>query len=205
MLAGLFGPAARRRLGLSALMVVLLLAEAACSGTPSNFGRYFRGRTLDLSVVALERLPELRYSTMGPQQEFRHFRLIPSKPEFELVLVRLKVENHTATSAILNVDQQGAELRDFFQGKYFPLDISLREQGGRMEQVADPPGRKGWSVKLIQATPDGQTVPGQGFIHGAFELRKDTGVDGWMVFEVPKGTRFRELWWRAGDALTVEF
>jgi hypothetical protein len=31
------------------------------------------------------------------------------------------------------------------------------------------------------------------------------GVDGWMVFEAPKGTRFRELRWAAGDTVYVEF
>ena len=43
------------------------------------------------------------------------------------------------------------------------------------------------------------------FLEGTFELAKDTGVDGWMIFEVPKDTKIRDLRWRAGDSITVRF
>ena len=49
-----------------------------------------------------------------------------------------------------------------------------------------------------------QTV-GTMFITGPLVLQMDTGVDGWMVFEAPKGTKFRELKWQAGDSLSIEF
>ena len=186
-------------------LVFLSWAWAACSETSPSFGRYYQGRTLALSVVTIERVPELRYSTMAQAQAARHYRLIPAEKNFEVVLVRLKVENHTATSAIVNVEGQTVELRDFFRGQYYPVNVSLREQGGRVEEVKDPPGKTGWSVKVIETTADGRTPPGQGFIHGAFELQKDMGVDGWMVFEAPKGTRFRELRWAAGDTVYIEF
>jgi hypothetical protein len=31
------------------------------------------------------------------------------------------------------------------------------------------------------------------------------GIDGWMVFEAPKGTKFRDFRWRAGDSITITF
>lgn len=43
------------------------------------------------------------------------------------------------------------------------------------------------------------------FLEGNFELLKDTSVDGWMVFEVPKDTKIRDLRWRAGDSITIRF
>lgn len=43
------------------------------------------------------------------------------------------------------------------------------------------------------------------FLEGPFELLKDTAVDGWMIFEVPEGTKLRDLRWRAGDSITVRF
>ncbi len=198
-------PGMRLLLALCTAFVFFSWAWSACSEASSSYGRYYRGRTLDLSVVTIERVTELRYSTMGQGQAARHYRLIPAEKNFEVVLVRLKVENHTATSAIVNVEGQTVELRDFFRGQFYPVNISLREQGGRVEEVKDPPGKTGWSVKVIQTMADGRTPPGQGFIHGAFELQKDMGVDGWMVFEAPKGTRFRELRWAAGDTVYVEF
>lgn len=195
----------RPLLALGTALVFLSWTWAACSEASSSFGRYYRGRTLDISVVTIERVPELRYSTVGAGQSARHFRLAPAEKNSELVLVRLKVENHTATSAIVNVEGQTVELRDFFRGQFYPVNIAQREQGGKVEEVKEPPGKTGWSVKVIETMADGRTPPGQGFIHGAFELQKDMGVDGWMVFEAPKGTRFRELRWSAGDTVYVEF
>ena len=43
------------------------------------------------------------------------------------------------------------------------------------------------------------------FLEGPFELPKDHGIDGWMVFEAPPETKFREFKWRAGDNLTISF
>ncbi len=43
------------------------------------------------------------------------------------------------------------------------------------------------------------------FIDGSFDLKKDMGIDGWIVFEAPKGTKFRDFRWRAGDSITIPF
>lgn len=43
------------------------------------------------------------------------------------------------------------------------------------------------------------------FIDGPFELLTDTGIDGWVVFETPEGTEFRDLRWRTGDSITISF
>jgi hypothetical protein len=113
----------------------------------------------------------------------------------ELVLMRLKVENHTATSAIVNIDEQAAELRGFLGDGYFPININER-----VEEVDAPenPAQERTIVFLWNRTlEDGSTR--------AFELQRDYGIDGWMVFEAPVDTRFRELRWRAGDSLSIEF
>jgi hypothetical protein len=102
-----------------------------------------------------------------------------------LVLVRIKLENHTATSVIVTVDEDAAELRDFASTIYRPIVVSQR-----VEETVGPPG------------PQGRTLV---FVQGAFELKKDCGVDGWMVFEAPKDTKFREMRWRASDSLSIDF
>ncbi len=43
------------------------------------------------------------------------------------------------------------------------------------------------------------------FLTGNFELLKGFEIDGWMVFEAPIDTKFRDLRWRAGDSITVRF
>ena len=185
-----------RPLGIfSGLFFLLMLGLGACSDVSPVLGQYFQGRVLVISIVTIERVDQLRYSTLDSEQVEHHWRITPSEEDLELVLVRLKVENHTATSAIVSVDEQAAELRDFFRGKYFPIDVNKR-----VEEVSAPsnPAEERPVVFLWNRTlEDGSTE--------AFQLQKDFGVDGWMVFEAPKGTKFRDLRWRAGDSLTIEF
>ena len=252
------------------------LALVACSDTSSSFGKYFAGTTLVINVVTIETEPELRYATIDPEKVIRHWRLLPSGENLELILVHLKVENHTAINAVFDVDQQAAELRDFVRNTYFPVDLSNRlhqdlrdqpevtvhmseghcfdpnrmyvSQGTTVNWVND--GSVSHYVKLD--SPDGESPsigPGESysrtfsetgvtdyecyaqdqleqparivvedtggqsavpersmvFIDGSFALQKNTGIDGWVVFEAPKGTEFRELRWRAGDLITVPF
>ena len=185
----------RRFLALGSLGLFLVLVLGACSEASPNFGRYYRGRSLDISVVTLERDSQLRYAAVDTEGVTHHYLILPSSEDLELVLLRLKVENHTATSAIVNIDEQAAELRDFFQGKYFPVDINERA-----EEVGPPanPNEIRNILFLWNTTyQDGSSE--------AFDLKKDFGLDGWMVFEAPKDTKFRSFRWRAGDSLSIDF
>ena len=123
-----------------ALLIVLLVSLmvaglTGCASESSNLGQYKKGRTLHFSVVSVERTPELRYSTCDvlvgsnppecdPAGRERNWSIAPSAEGLELVLVRARVENHTAVSAILHVDRTGAELRDVANSVYRPISIS---------------------------------------------------------------------------------
>ena len=89
-----------------------------------NFGQYFKGRTLHLNLVSLERLPELRYSTINPNGVVRQWALFPADPASELVLARLKVENHTQTSVNINVHGSAAELHDSDDRSHYPVAVA---------------------------------------------------------------------------------
>ena len=106
------------------LLAFLPLVLLACTQESSSYGQYRKGRTLHFSVVSLERTQELRYSTVDPLGVIRRWSLSPSTEGNELVLVRARVENHTAVSAIINVDRTAAELRDFTNQTYLPLTIT---------------------------------------------------------------------------------
>lgn len=43
------------------------------------------------------------------------------------------------------------------------------------------------------------------FLEGSFNLPKGTSIDGWMVFDIPKDTKIKNLRWRAGDSITIRF
>ena len=209
-----------RRVTPVVLLVVLAVAAGlACSSQSPNIGKYYKGRILHVSVAALERTDELRWTTSGrlPVQgavDEPLYRLAPQSDENELVLLRVKVENHTATSAIVNVDRDSAQLRDFFQGKYAPLDVgALAEDAEVPEKPADrcnvpvnPDSptdcvRFLWNAAYEETQPDGQTK----LVRRAQELPRGTGLDGWLVFEVPRDTEFRSFRWGAGDTVIIDF
>ena len=169
----------------------------------------------------------MRYSNVFQERVVNHFRLTPSLEESEIVMLRVQVANHTAVTAIVTVDDQAAQLADFFQGVYVPVDLEALGEGwirsdaewgwasnsiakdapifGEQEKVPDPPGWKDGPVRKIELRGEAGAPPGQGFVAGSFQIPKDFSVDGWIVFEVPKGVEFSELRWRAGDSITIEF
>ena len=208
-----------------ALMAVLLITMAACSEQSPNIGKYYKGRILHLSVAALERTDELRWWVPAPPQSQsgaagaanageQFYRLTPEDADNELVILRVKVENHTATTAAINIDTESAQLRDFLQGRYFPIDVETRaEPVGIPEQYADrcnfpvnpeDPAdcvRFLWNATYDETQPDGSVKP----VRLAQELPRGTGLDGWLVFEVPKGAALRTFRWSAGDTISIDF
>ena len=52
------------------------------------------------------------------------WRLVPSAEGLELALVRLEVQNHTAVSAVVNIEGSLVLLRDSTGESYFPFDIA---------------------------------------------------------------------------------
>ena len=106
------------------LLVLTPFVILACSSTSGRLGLPHEGRILILTVLAFDRTEELRYSTIDPSDVIRKWRIQPSEEGLELLLMRMKVENHTAVNAVFVADQQAAVLRDFFQNDYFPLRVA---------------------------------------------------------------------------------
>lgn len=263
------------------LLVFTPFVVAACSDTSGTLGQIHEGRILMLTVIEIDRTDELRYSTIDPSDVIRRWRMQPSDEGLELLLMRLKLENHVAVNAIFVADEQAAVLRGFFQDSYRPLsvtntvyldargqpDATVTLKGGECAELArlvvnagtnvewTNSGETGSAIQFgpgvlpelgadpIQIAPgesvfhrfsqpgifDYQCSSGDGppqlaqvlvedadsvrserdnnilFLEGSFELPRGTAIDGWMVFEVPKGTKIRDLRWRAGDSITIRF
>ena len=173
-----------------AVSLMLSLGIAACGDVSPAFGQYYKGRVLHINVVNLDRAPELLY-----MHGTKHYRITPTDENLELVLIRVKVENHTATRAVINIDSQAAEIRDFFRGKYFPINPNDRAE--EVDAPANPADERSLVFLWNPTKEDGTSK--------AFELAQGNGIDGWMVFEAPKDTKFREFRWRAGDTLSIDF
>ncbi len=146
----------QRLIVLLPLVLALSLGIAACSNVSPAFGQYWKGRVLHLNVVTLERTPELLYMHRN-----KHFRISPSDENLELVLINVKVENHTSTSAIVNIDSQSAEIRDFFRGKYFP--INPNERAEEVDAPANPADERSivflWNATSLDGIRGAQRHP----------------------------------------------
>jgi len=248
---------------------------------PPSLSQYHEGRILLLNVLDMKPTDELRYSTFDPTGLVRKWRINPVAAGNELLLMRIKVENHIAVNAVVEIDEQAAVLSDYFDNDYRPISITnsvIRDQrgqedatvtflgglcvdhprtlvnagstvqwinGGDIESAIqfDPGVLPEFAVELIKIAPgasishrfdqpgtfDYQCSSGEGtaqkaqilvetadsvrvtkennilFLDGLFELGMGTSIDGWMVFEVPKNTRIRDLHWRTGDSITIRF
>ena len=198
---------------------LLMLVIAACSDVSSALGQRYRGKTLDVVIMGMERANQVAfpvtYRTGGVKtpsrcdpadpndsaldqpltEETKHWEITPSSSELELVLLKLKVENHTATNAVVNIDERAAELRDFVQGKYFPINVN-----DTMVEVGEP--ENPYDERSMVFLWNKLSPTGEG---RAVELRRGCGLEGWLLFEAPIDTKFREFKWVAGDALTIDF
>ncbi len=128
-------------------------------------------------------MPEVRFQ--GGDQAY--YVLRPKEEGSELVLLHMIVSNQVANKAFLTVDEDSAELRGFENDKYFPIDVSAR-------------------IVLQEGEPsiDERLAPFV-IIWGPSELDKGLGLNGWVVFEAPKDTPFRQLKWIAGDTIFIDF
>ena len=262
-------------------LILVTTSVVACSNTSSSLGQYHEGRILLLNVLEMDTVDELRYSTIDPTDVIRKWRIKPASDKNELLLMRLKVENHVAVNAVFVADEQAAVIGDFFQNDYRPLSVTdsvyldARGQGNptvnmvagecfdhqrtivnagstvRWANAGDvdsaiqfgPGVIPGFAVDPLTLVPgasishmfgqpgifnyqcSGPDATSQAaqilvepansvresqernilFLEGPFELKIDTAVDGWMVFEIPKDTKIRDLRWRAGDSITIRF
>ena len=198
---------------------LLMLVIAACSDVSSALGQRYRGKPLDVVIMGMERANQVAfpvtYRTGGVKtpsrcdpadpndsaldqpltEETKHWEITPSSSELELVLLKLKVENHTATNAVVNIDERAAELRDFVQGKYFPINVN-----DTMVEVGEP--ENPYDERSMVFLWNKLSPTGEG---RAVELRRGCGLEGWLLFEAPIDTKFREFKWVAGDSLTIDF
>ena len=208
-------------LGIAAVVVLLSGLVAACSEAASSFGRPYTGRSLTLRVLDIKRLPVLQYTNHYAGGRVGHHRVVPTQEGMELVLLRLQIANPNATNHLLNIDREAAELRDFGQGTYLPVAIGIQgeswvQSGDTWDWThsqdlqgplvalpgADTPNPPKWDPRNVR-TIDVGAPESQGFLVGEFELPQGFSIDGWILFEAPRGTKFRHIRWQAGDTITI--
>ena len=72
-----------------------------------------------LNIFEIERSDEIRYSNPDTQQ----WRIQPSGDGYELLLMRIRIENHVAMNTVLVADEQAAVIEGFFQDEFRPISV----------------------------------------------------------------------------------
>ena len=184
-----------------------------------RIGKYFKGESLHVSIADVTRTDELRWTALSGERtqdsfDEEAYRIIPTLAGNELVLMRVKVENHTVPSASVDIDRNAAELLDSLQVRYRPLDISERAEksdisGKKSDRCNVPLNPEApqdcvkflWNPLHEEVQHDGRIE----LVERPQVLRRGTGLDGWLVFELPKNAEITSFHWLAGDAVTINF
>ena len=169
---------------LTPLALLLLLAASfallSCgSDEPEKVSA--RGRSLEVHTTHPLIVEKVAFTDGAGQ----HRVIRPRASNRQLVLLDITLVNRTSLVTPLLIDEDAAQLGD--------------RRGERINAV-DP-----FEASRVVDTADPETDLYTPFLWGAIDLDREFQVQGWMVFDVPKGLILGSLWWEEVDAIITDF
>lgn len=161
-----------------ALCLALLLAVALPACFRPTKIKWAWGRYLVMGVSDLRTVPYVAYSDGQA-----HYVIRPLEEGQELVVALLTIRNEQTARASLQVGERSAYLEDPRGRRYYALDPLTQRQ-------AVPSPLEG----------EGEFTP---FLWGHQEVPQGYQVEGWMVFQVPRGTRIARVVWDETDYISL--
>ena len=164
--------------GLIALSCAIVVLAAACGSEPNMVA--VRGRSIEIHAEQPVVLDKVSYSN-GTE----HRVLRPRASNRQLAAVLVTVVNRTSTVMPLLVNPEAARLGD--------------RRGERIEAV-DPFARFGTTD--VASEDEDRYSP---LLWGDIQLDRNFQVQGWVIFDVPKGLTLGTLWWDEVDEVVADF
>ena len=164
------------------LLLVLLaaLALSSCGGGDAETVRA-RGRSLEVHTTYPLIVEKVAYRDGTGQ----HRVIRPRASNRQLVLLNITIVNRTSLVTPLFIDEEAAQIGDRRGERIDAIDP---EKASRIVDVADP--------------EEDMYAP---FLWGPVDLDREFQVQGWMVFDVPKGLILGSLWWEEVDTIITDF
>ena len=162
-----------------ALSLVVAVLFSACSSDPDIIA--VRGRSIEIHAERPVVLEKVSYSTGTGE----HRVLRPRASNRQLAAVLVTVVNRTSTVMPLLVNPEAARLGD--------------RRGERIGAL-DPFDRYG-TVDV----PDDDEDRYSPLLWGDIQLDRNFQVQGWLIFDVPKGLTLGTLWWDEVDEVVADF
>ena len=168
-----------RHFAILALLLIVVPTLAGCGGEPERLSG--RGRSLEVHTTQPLIVDKLAFTDNAGQ----HLVIRPRASNRQLVLLNIAVINRTSLVTPLLIDTEAAQLGDR-RGER--IDALNPFEAAKVVDAADP--------------EENMYAP---FLWGDVQLDRDFQVDGWMVFDVPKGLILGSLWWDEVDSIIVDF
>ena len=166
-------------LALLALMLASLAAMSCGSDDPERVSA--RGRSLEVHTS----YPVIVEKVAFRDNSGQHRVIRPRASNRQLVLLDITIVNRTSLITPLLIDEESAQLGDRRGERIDAVDPF---EASRLVDVADP------EEDLYSP-----------FLWGEIELDREFQVQGWMVFDVPKGLILGSLWWEEVDTIITDF
>ncbi len=169
---------------LTPVALIILIAGAltlsACgSDEPDKVSA--RGRSLEVHTTHPLVVDKVAFRDNSGQ----HRVIRPKASNRQLVLLDITLINRTSLVTPLLIDEEAAQIGDRRGERIDAIDPF---EASRIVDVADP------DEDLYSP-----------FLWGQIELDREFQVQGWMVFDVPKGLILGSLWWEEVDAIITDF
>ena len=140
-----------------------------------------RGRSLEVHTSHPLIVDKVAFRDLSGQ----HRVIRPRASNRQLVLLDVTLVNRTSLVTPLLIDEEAAQIGDRRGARIDAIDPF---ESSRVVDVAD--------------TEEDLYSP---FLWGEVELDRQFQVEGWMVFDVPKGLILGSLWWEEVDTIITDF
>ncbi len=166
-------------LALLVLMLSALMLTACGSDDLEKISA--RGRSLEVHTTYPLIVDKVAFTDNNGQ----HRVIRPKASNRQLVLLDVTLVNRTSLITPLLIDEEAAQIGD--------------RRGERIDAI--DPFEASRVVDAADLDEDLYTP----FLWGQIELDREFQVQGWMVFDVPKGLILGSLWWEEVDTIITDF
>lgn len=140
-----------------------------------------RGRSLEVHTTYPLIVDKVAFKDVSGQ----HREIRPKASNRQLVLLDVTLVNRTSLITPLLIDEEAAQIGD--------------RRGERIDAI--DPFEASRVVDVVDPDEDVYSP----FLWGQIELDREFQVQGWMVFDVPKGLILGSLWWEEVDTIITDF
>ncbi len=164
------------------ILVWLVLTEEERNIDPL----YVAGRVLWIQLEEPKVVPAIHYQNPDTAGVQTNWEIRPQNPDNVLAMIKVSLINQQSARTVVVIDENAAILMTEEGRSFRPVNILTESK-----PIAT------LDNSLLQNTFIG--------LWRTVNISSGENLNGWMVFEVPRGSGFREFRWAASDSITVRF